>query len=305
MARAHGKVILLGEHAVVYGHPALAAGIERGASAVARRASEPSLTIGDRRYLAGEEDVGRAFEALLRVMDSPCVEVRVWLDLPAGAGLGASAAMGVAVARAIAEFDGQPVPDEARSRALVMEATVAWERVFHGNPSGIDASAATRGGCIAFTRGAGPVHVPLLRPLELAIAVAGPPASTKVMVEGVALRRAAQPARVDQCFESIGALVRRGRDAAQQGEHRELGKLMDENHQWLVELGVSTPALDHACEIARRSSALGAKLTGSGGGGCVIALASGSPEPVLRAWHQAGLECFATRVASGSTEEGS
>lgn len=305
MARAYGKVILLGEHAVVYGHPALAAGMERGATATARSATESCLVLGRHRFAPGEGDIGRAFAALQEVMAAPSMEVRAELELPAGSGLGASAALGVAVARAIVEAAFPHASERADHRERVMAATVAWERVFHGNPSGIDAAAAAQGGCLEFRRGRGPHAVFLTRPLELAIAIAGPPASTKAMVEALARRRDTDPAAVDERLTAIGALVSRGRDAAERGELGQLGELMDLNHGLLAELGISTPALDQACEIARRSAALGAKLTGSGGGGCVIALANGSPEPVLEAWRSAGLHCFATRIAGGGTEESS
>src|SRR5450432_3175808 len=102
MARANGKVILLGEHAVVYGVPAIAAGIERGAQAHAERAEFASLKLGERTATAADEDdLGRAFSALLQALQAPPVAVTASLDLPPGSGLGASAALGVAIARAV------------------------------------------------------------------------------------------------------------------------------------------------------------------------------------------------------------
>jgi mevalonate kinase len=81
------------------------------------------------------------------------------------------------------------------------------------------------------------------------------------------------------------------------GRHAELGELLDRNHRLVSELGISTPAIDDACAIARAAGALGAKLTGGGGGGCVIALvdAAGSPR-VLAAWQQRGLHCFEASI---------
>ena len=162
-ARAGGKVILLGEHAVVYGVPALAAGIERGAGVEATPSDESRLTLPGRQVLAGDDsDLGQAFAALLAAMGAPPLSMTVTLELPAGCGLGASAAMGVALARGAAPYCGEP-----RQESDVLAAAMAWERVFHGNPSGVDAAASAHGGCIQFTRGVGIEQVTLPRALEL------------------------------------------------------------------------------------------------------------------------------------------
>src|SRR4051812_3893126 len=137
MPRANGKVILLGEHAVVYGVPAIAAGIERGVDAQASFAPSASLRIGERSATPGDgSELGRAFAALLASLGSPDCAVAASLELPPGSGLGASAALGVAIARAVLAL--QP---SAADSARVLTAAAAWEGVYHGNPSGIDAAA--------------------------------------------------------------------------------------------------------------------------------------------------------------------
>ena len=152
---ACGKVILLGEHAVVYGVPALAVGIDRGARATASplppgpsRLRVRGWNIAVRDNEDGH-DLARAFRALLDCVrdDVPSLgpkDVEVEADLPPGGGLGCSAAMGVAIARAI---------DPAASEDAVQERAMAWERVFHGNPSGVDAAVSARGGCAFFRKG--------------------------------------------------------------------------------------------------------------------------------------------------------
>lgn len=294
MARANGKVILLGEHAVVYGVPALAVGIERGAEAHAVAAALASLQIDDRRAAPGDgSDLGRAFAALLDVLGASQLAVSARLELPPGAGLGASAALGVAIARAVLAAQG--VTDD---RARVLSAAAAWEGVYHGNASGVDAAAAESGGCILFDKRTGPLPVALGRDLVLAIALAGPPASTKLMVESVARLRKRRPTVVGQALEAIRVLVKNAQLCLEAGDLPGLGSLMNYNQMLLAGLFVSTEGIERCCALARAAGALGAKLTGSGGGGAVVALCDGDFEPILAAWRAAGNECFGSHVRS-------
>lgn len=296
MARSSGKIILLGEHAVVHGVPAIAAGLDRGATALAVPAGTAMIRLGDRPPVkAGDGEVGTALAALLASLEAPPCEISVTLEIPAGVGLGASAAIAVAAARAVADCMGR---DFGLDR--IVEAAMAWERVFHGNPSGVDAWAAAHAGCFTFTRGAGikPLHV--ARPIPLAICVAGPPASTRSMVEGVAKLKEKKPEMVQKTFAGIESLVRNAALCIEAGDLPGLGKLLDLNQMLLSGLFLSTEQIETACAIARDAGALGAKLTGSGGGGCVIAIADGSPEAILAAWKAAGLPAFSSILpASG------
>ena len=302
MARANGKVILFGEHAVVYGVPAIAAGVDRGVNATAARADQATLAIGARHVAPDDgSDLGRAYSALLSAVDAPPMSTHVESRLPAGCGLGASAAIGVATARAVldamTEQDGTATePPERLTRVLA--AANAWECVFHGNPSGIDAAAAALGGTILYSREDGARSLHLRRALTLAVAIAGPPAATREMVAGVANLRARRPEIVDKALEGIHAIVRNAQLFLRDGDLPSLGQLMDLNHMLLSGLFLSTEEIEHACSLARKAGALGSKLTGAGGGGAVVALVR-DPQPVIHAWRGAGFECFATTVTPG------
>jgi mevalonate kinase len=299
MSHAHAKVILLGEHAVVYGVPAIAAGIERGARARAAPAETPELVIGERRFDPGDgSELGRALGALLGALGAPAMRVEIDLDVPAGSGLGASAAMAVAAARAVLDVLEPASREDAARRARVLDAARAWESIFHGTPSGIDAAAAALGGCIYFTRADGPTPLALDSPLHLAIALADPPASTRAMVEGVAKLKERRPDMVRRSLDAIEALASNARLCIEAGDVVGLGKLFDLNQMLLAGLFLSTEGIERACRLARDAGALGAKLTGAGGGGAVVALTDADPEPVLAAWRGAGLECFASVVKS-------
>ncbi len=267
-----GKAILLGEHAVVYGRPALACGIERGVRAEARSADASQLIVPTWDLALrpdAEEPLARAFDALLNVYpERPTFEVTAEVELPAGAGLGCSAALGVAVLAAMDDALG--VVRDAEARA---EVSLAWERVFHGNPSGVDPAMASAGGVAVFRRGEPLQRVIPRRPLILVIADSGESSSTKVMVDSVRRQHERSQKRVEEVFDGIAALVRNGELAIAAGDVHALGQLMDLNHGLLSSLLLSTTKLEALCERARDAGAEGAKLTGAGGGGCMIALA--------------------------------
>jgi mevalonate kinase len=299
LGHACGKVILLGEHAVVHGVPALAVGIDRGARATAAPVDRgPSrLFVRGWDIVVRETDEGhdlaRAFRALLDAAAPPVGPrwIEVETDLPPGGGLGCSAAIGVAVARALEpELGDQALQDRA----------MAWECVFHGNPSGVDSAVAARGGCVLFRRGEPLEPVRVRGAMHLCVGNTGVASSTKAMVEAVARLKARRPEIVDKSFEAIRALVNNARLAIEAGDWVALGKLLDLNQMLLGGLFVSTPEIERLCGAAREAGALGAKLTGAGGGGSVVALVESRAvaDRVIDAWKKEGFGGFATSVAT-------
>ncbi len=318
--RAYGKAILLGEHAVVYGAPALVVGIAPGLHAEAWELGEGGssrLELFGQSWPADSEGphlLSKALAALLAEGPRPPPEVAVHLDeaLPAGVGLGFSAAAGVALARAVEGLRRALAAADAtaaeQDEEAVRQRATAWERVFHGNPSGVDVAAAMHGGLLRFRRGQAPGWLELGGGFELCVGRSGTRSSTREMVARLAERRRRDRRGVDEAVARIAALVAQAEVALRDGDLRALGTAMDRNHELLASLELSTEALDRMCALARRAGALGAKLTGAGGGGAVVAVvdsaavrgarAEAQPlaEQVLGAWKEQGCEGFSVSV---------
>jgi mevalonate kinase len=281
-ATAPAKTILFGEHAVVYGRPAIAAPVSQVraraiVSANPRKESGAVLVqapdVGLEAYLdelAEDHPLAQAIRgtlAALGVKKLPACTIRVSSTIPVAAGLGSGAAVSVALIRAVANFAGRPLPDETVS-ALAYQV----DRLYHGTPSGIDNTVVTYARPVYFVRGQPIQMLKLPVPFTIVIGDTGVSSPTSAAVGDVRDAWQADAERYESLFDEVGRIAQVARRAIEDGRPQELGKLMDENHTLLYDLGVSSPELEQLVWAARVAGAQGAKLCGGGRGGNMIAL---------------------------------
>jgi len=285
LGEGFGKVILFNEHFVVYGIPSVAAAI--GDTTVAKVEDSEEFELLDNRpetpgykkeKLEQQKDsLNRIFKAMNIDVEKNPVKITLEGDLLAASGLGASAASCVAIARALSKHFNLNLDDEQ-----INNVAYEGEKGYHGNPSGIDNTAATYGGVIWFQRkpdGNIIERIKLKEPVEIVIGNTGKVADTKKAVAGVRERKEKYPEKYNQIFEEARKLVFDARNALEDFDIRRVGELMNKNHKLLQEIEVSSEELDLLVEIALENGALGAKLTGGGLGGNMIAL---TPEKDLQ-----------------------
>jgi mevalonate kinase len=301
-----GKVILFNEHFVVYGLPAIASAIGAKTTALVQRRAGYGVEIEDERpetkgYKAEKAAQQKeSLDLMLKFMkiDTMRNAYRVTLggDLLAASGVGASAASCAAIARAFSEELQLNYSDDK-----VNEAAYEGEKGYHGTPSGIDNTAATYGGLIWYKRERAShlmERMRLKKPVEIVMGNTGLVADTKAVVGGVKERKEKEPEKYGQMFHAAEQLVYEARKELEAFNLKKVGEYMNQNHTLLQQIGVSCPELDLLVDLARNNGALGAKLTGTGKGGYMVAL---TPTKVLqeraaRAMEKKGFQALRTTI---------
>jgi mevalonate kinase len=281
-ARAPGKIILFGEHAVVYGRPAIAVPIHQ-LSAKVEITSISASPMGTIHIEAPDIDLDSWLHEIspdhplayiihltldeLGVNDPPSMEIKISSSIPIASGLGSGTAVSVAIIRSLSNHLGQSLPLKRQS-----ELAYEVEKIHHGTPSGIDNTVVTYAKPVYYQQGRDPEIIPLDAPFTLIVCDTGVQSPTAIAVEQV--RKSWQEDRTtyESLFDEIGSLVLQARDCIERGQVNKLGPLMDQNQVLLEAIGVDSPPLQVLIEAARGAGAYGAKLSGAGLGGNMIAL---------------------------------
>ena len=294
-ANAPGKIILFGEHAVVYGQPAIAAPVTQvRAWARVSDGEKPGVYIAapdlqEEHWLEDsvEDDAlaaaVRTVQEAAQLQTLPPLHVQVRSDIPIASGLGSGAATAAALIRALARHLRRE--DLARDER-VAELTYEVEKIHHGTPSGIDNTVVALEKAVYFVRQQPQNRIETIsvaQPLRFLVADTGERSRTRDVVGDVRQQWQAQPERFEELFAGCGRIARAGREALERGERQVLGHLMNQNQTLLESMTVSGLGLERLIEAARQAGAAGAKLSGAGRGGNMIALVGAGCEDDVRA----------------------
>jgi mevalonate kinase len=283
-ASAPGKIILFGEHSVVYQRPALAVPVSQVHADVEINAAQAGIWIdapdsslhASLATLLPDHALRSIIDSVLLALGNtspPALNICITSNIPVASGLGSGAAVSVALIRALSAHLGAPMPAEQ-----VNKLCYEIEKIHHGTPSGIDNTVITYTCPVFFTKGQPIETFQVKSPFTIIIADTGIPAPTKESVGAVSKLWQADPRHWNQVFDQIAAIVQQGRLAIESGSWQDLGPLMDSNHALLQEMTVSSTELDRLVLAAKAAGAKGAKLSGGGRGGNMIALAGSEPE---------------------------
>jgi len=305
VASAPGKLILFGEHFVVYGLPAIATAIESRTVAEVYRARNYSLvdnrpetpSYKKEKYDQQLDSIQRIFKA----MGVAETKVRIVLggDLVTASGVGASGASCSAIAAALNEEFKFSL-----DREKINKVAYEGEKGYHGTPSGIDNSCSTFGGFIWFKKdlASGKSMIkPMDSKISLSIVIGntGITSNTTKVVEDVKKEKEKDPEKFKRIFENYMRIVEDAKAALEKKDLNTIGQLMNKNHTLLKEISVSCPELEELVAIALKSGALGAKLTGTGRGGLMIALVTNeTKDKVASAIEQAGYKSEITTIGA-------
>jgi mevalonate kinase len=284
-SRAPGKIILSGEQFVVLGAPAVAMAVSLYSRIEVRpsQSGQIEVTADIPLHLVDDDSKGSSARENQELLEPLRIAVSATLDhlairdrsvhvdancqIPIGAGLGSSASTTVATISAIAKSTGARL-----DRHEIFKLAFIPENYLHGQPSGVDQATCIYGGIIQFKKPSKITAISVKRPPMILVCDSGVHRSTKALVGSVVKRSREQIDRFQTHLGEITVISKAVTKALQSEDRDELGSLMDRNHELLRQIGVSTPVLDRLVAEARKAGALGAKLTGAGGGGCIIAL---------------------------------
>ena len=294
---APGKIYLFGEHAVVYGKRAIASAINLRTTATVREANQ--TTIASLLGTTGiDYTVHPYISRCIESLNVPAVSIKIDSEIPVGSGLGSSAAAVIATLGALnAEFD------LGMTRTALAEAGHAIERDVQGAASPTDTFVSTMGGTIMITPGQSPPVSAKLRLIDCDIVIGDTRefSSTKELVGNVGILHERYPAIMNPIFDTIECLSELGVPLIENGDYRAVGELMNINHGLLDAIGVGSAKLSRLVYAARDAGAWGAKITGAGGGGCIVALVRGAAADfVVQAIGDAGGHAITT----SASEEG-
>jgi mevalonate kinase len=300
----YGKTIFFGEHFTVYGTPVIAFALSMTADAEAVRTGSGGWEIRDRRHESKgykEEKKKMQIESLERIFKylkfyPEHLRITLTGDLPAVSGIGATGASSVSIVRALSEEFRLNLSDE-EVNAASYEAEIAY----HGPKTvGIDNLVATYGGIISLVKGVPNVvqRIKLKAPIEVVIGNTGIVANTKTLIDGFADRKKRFPEKYDLLIDKADQIAKRAIKCIEAFDLEAMGQLMNQNHSLLEEAEVSCPELNFLVNLSRQEGALGAKQTGSGGGGCMLALTPGKTlqEKVAGAIEGKGFQAIRTTV---------
>jgi mevalonate kinase len=295
-ASAPGKTILFGEHAVVYGKPAIAAAVDRRVYVSINKRNDKRTHVNvEELGVSGflnlenvtiEPEKGENFRegileyvlrALIKTGTTSGIEVSIHIDIPIGAGLGSSAAVTVATIMAASTFNEiKLTKDEIAKLAHQVELEV------QGAASPIDTTLSTHGGVIYLSRdGEEIINLEIDAEIPIVIGYTSKRGNTGKLIESVRRKMESHPQVMIPLFNSMEALTNGAREALICGDHQMVGEFMNINHGLLDAIGVNTQELSKMVFVARKTGAIGSKLTGAGGGGSIIAYCPGKIEEVV------------------------